>query len=387
MKKTDLPKVPDQPGVYFFLGPDREILYIGRATSLKRRTAQYFRRDLEPRIAEMVARAESLRFEATDSLLQAIIMEANLIKKHWPKYNVKDRDDRSFIYVVIPKRPFPAPLLIRGQELRRFPAAGYRIFGPYQSYRLLQTALRLLRRIFPYGTCQPHSGHPCFDYQIGLCPGACVDAISEKDYAANISDLCALLAGKRQLLLKRLAKAHPEKARALAHLQEVALLEKEEEVSLPRLGRLEGYDISHLAGKEPYGSMVVFEEGRPAKDQYRLFKIKGGVGGDDERSLAEMLERRFAHPEWAAPDLIMIDGGRPQIDFVGRLFGRLDISVPFLGISKYGGDRLVYPVGASRSFKALAENLKPVLLRLRDEAHRFAISAGRRKRRSNLKKG
>ena len=384
MLKIDLPAVPDSPGVYFFLAPDKTILYIGRATSLKRRTAQYFRRDLDPRIAEMVSQATSLRFEATESLLEAIILEANLIKKHWPKYNVRDRDNRSFVYAAFPKKPFSAPILVRGRELQRFPAIDYQVFGPYQSYYLLQAALRLLRRIFPYGNCRPHSGHPCFDYQIGLCPGACVDAISEKDYASNIKGLCALLSGKRAQLLKRLAKTNPNKAAALEQLQEVSLLQKEDSLSSPRLSRIEGYDISHLSGKEPYGSMVVFEDGLPAKDQYRLFSIKSGVGGDDERSLEEVLKRRLAHKEWPYPELMMIDGGRPQIDFVSKVLQSEGADIPIVGISKYGGDKLVFSAVASRSFKALAEGLKPVLLRLRDEAHRFAVSAGRRRRSVKL---
>jgi excinuclease ABC subunit C len=386
MKRTDLPQLPSCPGVYFYYGPDKEILYIGRATNLKRRVSQYFRRDLEPRIAEMVALATDLKFETTETLLEAIILEANLIKKYWPKYNVKDRDDRSFIYIVIPKKPFPAPILVRGRELKRFPDKDNQVFGPYQSYYLLQTALRLLRKIFPYGTCKPHSGRPCFDYQIGLCPGACVDAISEKAYAVNIKALIDLLSGKRRQLLKRLSKAYPEKARALKQLQEVALLEREDNLSTLRPDRLEGYDISHLAGGEPYGSMVVFENNAPAKDQYRLFKIKTAIGGDDERSLAEVLERRFNHEEWPRPDLIMIDGGRPQIDFLTKFLEKKNIAVSLVGISKYGGDRLVYQPGASRAFKALAENLKPILLRLRDEAHRFVIAAGRKRRRRDILK-
>lgn len=370
--KSILKTVPKKPGIYFWLDQKGEVLYVGRATSLKSRLSQYFQKNLDPRIAEMVTQAEAIKYEATDSLLEAIILEAKNIKKYWPKYNIVDRDDRSFLYIVIPKTTFPKPLIVRGTDLKKFPSGRAKVFGPYQSFHLLQTALRLIRRLFPYGTCTPHSGRACFDYQIGLCPGACLGVISAKDYQKNINDIILLLSGEKKRLYARLKKENPDKIRALQHLQDVALLTRDEDLQETRVTRIEGYDISHLTGKESYGSMVVFSNGEADRREYRLFKIKEAPAGDDERALAEVLLRRFNHPEWPRPDLIMIDGGTPQISFLSRALAAHNIQVTLVGISKFGGDKLVFMAGAKKPLRDLANNIKPTLLKVREEAHRFA---------------
>lgn len=376
--KTRLKAIPKKPGVYFWLDKNGKVLYVGRATSLKSRLSQYFQKNIDPRIAEMVAQAADIRYEATDTLLEAIILEAKNIKKYWPKYNIVDRDDRSFIYVVIPKGDFPKPLIVRGTDLKKFPTTSAKIFGPYQSFYLIQSALRLIRRVFPYGTCAPAGtannpdGKACFDYQIGLCPGACVGVISKKDYQKNINNIILLLSGEKKRLINKLKKGNPDKIKALKHLQDVALLTREDDLGEHKINRLEGYDISHHAGKESYGSMVVFENGEANKNEYRLFKIKEAPAGDDERALSEMLLRRFKHSEWPAPDLIMIDGGTPQISFLARVFKANNINIPLVGISKFGGDKLVFTPEAKKPLRGLAENIKPTLLKLREEAHRFA---------------
>jgi len=379
--RDKIKKFPKSPGVYFWLDKNGKVLYVGRATSLRQRLSQYFQKDIDPRIAEMVGQARNIKVIATDSLLEAIILEALNIKKYWPKYNIKDRDDRSFIYIVISGGDYPKPIIIRGRDLKKFPAGKTKIFGPYQSQILVQQALRLIRRIFPYSTCVPGSGRACFDYQIGLCPGACVGAISRKDYRQNIKNIELLLAGEKKKLVKKLIKANPDKARALKQLQDVSLLAREDNLAEPPVNRIEGYDISHLLGKETYGSMVVFKNGVSEKKEYRLFKVKEAPAGDDERALTEVLTRRLKHGEWPRPDIIMIDGGTPQISFISRIFRQQNISIPLVGISKLAGDKLVFSKDTKKNFKDLAQNLKPVLLKVREEAHRFAINAGRRARR------
>ena len=377
--KDKLKSIPKKPGVYFWLDKNKKVLYVGRATSLRNRLSQYFQKNISPRIAEMVAAASDIRYEVTETILEAIILEAKNIKKYWSKYNIVDRDDRSFIYVVIPKTDFAKPLIVRGTDLKKFSGSRVaKIFGPYQSFYLLQNALRLIRRVFPYGNCQPSSGRACFDYQIGLCPGACVGAINAKEYRQNINNIILLLSGEKKRLIKKLMKENPDKIKALKHLQDVSLLTKEENLGEERVSRLEGYDISHLQGKETYGSMVVFENNEPIKQEYRLFKIKEAPAGDDERALAEVLLRRFKHLEWPRPDLVMIDGGTPQISFLSRVLSANNISVPLVGISKFGGDKLVFAAGSNKSLRDLAENIKPILLKAREEAHRFA-NRGRKK--------
>ena len=379
--KDKLKIIPKKPGVYFWLDKSGKILYVGRATSLKNRLSQYFQKNISPRIAEMVALAVDIKFEVTETLLEAIILEAKNIKKFWPKYNIVDRDDRSFIYVVIPKTDFAKPIIVRGTDLKKFPSSKAKVFGPYQSFYLLQSALRLIRHVFPYGNCTPHSGKACFDYQIGLCPGGCIDVISAKDYKKNIDDIVLLLSGEKKRLTTKLIKENPDKIKALRHLQDVSLLTREDDLGEMKINRLEGYDISHHAGKESYGSMVVFENGEANRNEYRLFKIKDAPGADDERALSEVLLRRFKHIEWTMPDIIMIDGGSPQISFLNKVFQANNINIPMVGISKFGGDKLVFTPKTKKEMRDLAENIKPTLLKLREEAHRFANYGRKRSKR------
>ena len=383
--KANLKTIPKAPGVYFWRDKNGTVLYVGRAVNLKNRLSQYFLKNRDRRIAEMVEQATDLSYIVCESLLEAIVLEAKNIKKYWPKYNIVDRDDRSFIYVIINKKAeYPRPLIIRGHELKKYPPDKYSVFGPYQAYYLISDALRLLRRIFPYSTCQAHSGKACFDYQIGMCPGACIDAISPTTYKKNINKLIRLLNGDRAGLLKRLEKENPDQARALQHLQEVTLLKREDDLGQPKLRRIEGYDVSHFQGKESYASMVVFENGEKQGSEYRLFKIKEAPAGDDERALLETLTRRFRHNNWTLPDIIMIDGGSPQISFLSRELAKINLQIPLVGISKFGGDKLVFSKGVSKNFKDLASIIKPTLLQVREEAHRFANYGRKRAKKTTI---
>ncbi len=372
-------KLPDNPGVYLFLDKKGAVLYVGRAVSLKKRAANYFQKNLDPRISEMISLAFRIKHYKTESILEAVILEANLIKKHWPKYNIKDRDNRSFLYLVIPKNDYPRPIIVRRRELEKFLSNAH-IFGPFQSLSLLYGALKIIRRIFPYSICQPNSGKPCFDYQIGLCPGLCLGQISQKDYQKNIRNIILLFSGQKNRLLRKLAKENPDKAKALGHIQDVSLIKKDDSF-FSKISRIEGYDISHLTGRETFGAMVVFSGDQPDKSQYRLFKIRGAGRRDDLRALGETVVRRFNHREWPFPDLILIDGGKPQVNFIVKTLKENFINIPLVGISKFGGDKLVFPPKAKKSLKELTQNIKETLLRVRDEAHRFSLKSSRRSRR------
>jgi excinuclease ABC subunit C len=245
---------------------------------------------------------------------------------------------------------------------------------------LIKNGLHIIRKIFPYSACKIGSGKPCFDYQIRLCPGACVGNISKKDYQKNIDNLILFLKGEKKKLFKKLKKENPTVIQSLKHIQDVALVSREEIAVASRLNRIEGYDISHFTGKETYGSMVVFAGGAPDKNQYRLFKIKKAPPGDDLRALEEVITRRFRHSEWRYPDLILIDGGKPQVDYVGRALKRLNIVIPLVGISKFAGDKLVFPTKTKPSLKELIQAMKITLLRIREESHRFALKSSRRRR-------
>ena len=379
--------MPDSPGVYMFLDKKGVILYVGRATNLKRRTASYFRNDIDPRIKEMVSLAVKVKHIVAESVLETFILEANLIKKHWPKYNVREKDDRSFVYIIIAKADYPKPIIARGKDLKNFPTGGsVKIFGPYKSLRITGEVLKIARRIFPYGVCKPNQGKPCFHYQIGLCPGACIGVISKKDYQKNINNLILFLSGEKKRLIKKLTKEDPKRAESLKHIQDASLLIREEDIGAEKekLKRLEAYDISHFAGKETYGAMAVFSNGEENKDEYRLFKIKNALPNDDLGALKEMMERRLKHKEWQFPDLMVVDGGRPQVLAISRILRENNINIPMLGVSKLGNDKLVFPLGTKKSFQELAEVSKNILLRARDEAHRFANFARKRRKKIDM---
>lgn len=378
--KDQAKKLPLSPGVYQYLDAKGGILYIGRATSLRRRVLQYFRPDIDPRIAEMVSLAKKIKHFKTDSVLEAVILEANLIKKHWPKYNVRDKDNRSFVWLAFTTGGYPKPMIVRERELSKFPSGKTKVFGPFPNATLLKEALKLLRRIFPYSTCKPNSGKPCFDYQIRLCPGTCVGEITPKEYQKNIKALVMIFSGQKKLLLKKLSKSDPQVAAALKHINDVTLISRSELSGVPQANRIEAYDISHFSGKETVGAMSVFVDGVADKGSYRLFNIKT-VGNNDLLALQEMISRRLNHDEWPLPEIFLIDGGKPQIDFLVKLFAERRIARPIMGISKLAGDKLVFPAKTSKATKELAEQLKPVLLQARDEAHRFSNMARRRKTR------
>jgi excinuclease ABC subunit C len=373
-------KMFEKSGVYIFKNGKGKPLYVGRAVNLLRRISQY-QTAKDPRIKEMVRKAKSVSVKTTDSALEAVILEANLIKKYWPKYNIRERDDRSFIYILISKtEDFPKPILARESQFNKIKTENFYVFGPYRSQKIVINSLRIIRRIFPYSTCEPFSNKPCFDFQIGLCPGVCVGKISKKDYQKNIRGLILFLEGKKKKLIERLKNENPKKIFYLSHIQDVSLFEEEKPVSATET-RIEAYDISHFGGENPYGSMVVFVGSRPSKKDYRLFKIKSAAKSDDLRALGEVILRRLKHKEWRYPDILLVDGGRPQINYIGKVLKKERRKFWIVGISKYQNDKLVFPKGVKKEIKEIFKEIKSILLSARDEAHRFALRANRRKTR------
>lgn len=409
--KLKIKRFPSSPGVYIFENKKRNILYIGRAAVLKKRVLSYFQKNLDPRLQEMVDKTYTIRYKRTDSVLEAIILEANLIKYYWPKYNIRERDNRSFIYIVIDTNvEYPKPVMVRGREIEKFTpleirrpkasgtisdsvslmgiGAHAKVFGPYRSLSTVGSALRIIRRIFPYSTCSPaaasaKAGKPCFNYSVGLCPGVCIGKISQNEYRKNITHIISMLRGQKKQLVKKLAKENPLQARALQHISDASLLTRSglsnSHIEI-QMRRIEGYDISHLTGKETGGSMVVFTGGKPDKSQYRLFTIKHAQPHNDLAALEEVITRRMRHQEWRFPDLLVIDGGRPQINHINKILQDKSINIPLVGISKYGGDKLVFSKDIKKTSKELIRSMKPTLLQVRNEAHRFAITFSRKKR-------
>ena len=198
MKKKLIEKIkraPKAPGLYLFKNKKGEIIYVGRAINLKNRLENYLH-PVDSKIRKMVEEANELKIKKTKNLLEAIILEANLIKKYEPIYNTKEKDNRSFVYLIIPKIKWSFPRIIRQREVDKYLLSDAFVFGPLKSYSLAKNFLLLIRKIFPYSTCKLNQGKPCFHYQIGLCSGKCIGKISEKDYQKLIDNLINFLKGK-----------------------------------------------------------------------------------------------------------------------------------------------------------------------------------------------
>lgn len=403
-------ELPDTPGVYLMKDANGKVIYVGKATSLKRRVRQHFERPHSASIEEMTTLIRTIDYIQKPTALEALILEANLIKYYWPKYNILAKDNKSFLYLVITKEDFPKPLLIRGQELNDETSRKYKaVFGPYTSPRSLRAALDLIRRVFPWSTCESGQKRPCFYVHLKQCPGVCVGLVDKKTYNKTIRDLIKFFEGKKDDLLKQfrremkvaakekkfeLAAELRNKIHFLEHIQDIAIMKREDEdvdkikmgeAVVNLFGRIEGYDISHVSGTATVASMVVFENGAPAKSEYRKFRIKTVVGSNDVASIKETLMRRFRNT-WRKPDLILIDGGLPQVHAAEEVVHELALGLPVIGIAK-GPERKRNDLICSKQnleLCHLCEQYKDLLEKVRDESHRFAIAYHRKLRSRNL---
>ena len=407
-------KLPDTPGVYKFVGKKNEILYIGKATALKSRVKSYFSKDLGdkrgPLISNMMAEALNIKFEKTDSVLEALILEAELIKKFQPRFNSIGKDQKSWNYVVITDEKFPRVLLVREKEITPLAPLTLRgepkeKFGPFTNSGQLKEALKIIRKIFPFrDKCEPlpqplpkgeGSPKPCFNYQIGLCPGVCVGAIGEKDYKRTIRHIVQFFEGKKTKIIKELetemgsaAKAREfEKANeikrkifALKHIEDIALIKHNYSEFQDSNFRMEAYDIAHISGSDMVGVMTVMEEGEPKKNGYRMFKIKEQDVPDDTKALREILERRFSHSEWPFPNLIVVDGSTAQLNTAMQILEKSKLEIPIVAVTKNERHKPITLKTASRKAQELAEKYEKEILLANNEAHRFAITFHRRLR-------
>lgn len=399
MKKADYKKLPDTPGVYIMKDAAGRILYVGKATNLRRRVSSYFERPHDVRIETLVSKIARIDHEKTDTALEALILEAELIRKFSPPFNVREKDDKSFLYVGITREKFPRVLLVRGTDAE-FSSQSGTTYGPFTSASNLRQALKILRKIFPWGTHAPEQigtfKRPCFDYEIGICPGTCIGAISREDYAKNIDRLRLFFEGKKKRVIAAIEKDMAAAAKALdfekaakfrhqlfalRHIRDTALMldatavapaKDETTVEYDEPYRIEGYDISNISGTSAVGSMVVFENGEPNKNEYRKFKIRTIFTPNDVGMLTEILSRRFKHGArsggWTLPNLILIDGGIGQANAAKKVLMKAGLKIPILGIAK-GAERKRNDI-----LGAIPKGVtKETLIRVRNEAHRFAI--------------
>ena len=367
--KQKLTKAPTKPGIYLFYNKQRALIYVGKATNLKSRIRSYFTGQKSPRpIETFIHEVSNIKWVVTDSVLEAIIFEANYIKKHQPKYNVLGKDDKSWNYLYLTKDYFPILKSIRAHEITNY----QKLWGPFPGLNTKE-ALKLLRKLFNYSDCKPNQDKPCFYNQIEQCLGVCTGEITAQKYKQKvIRPLMAFLSGKKDQVIKDLKKnmkvaskeeEYEEAARLrdqinnLKKIQDVALLSdslfKTTRISnfKFRISRIEGYDISNLGSTGKVGSLVTFLHGAPSKKDYKKFKIKTVKGQSDVDCLAEVLNRRLKHSDWPLPDLILVDGGKPQISTAIKILQKskkeekqerkkinTQKQIPIVGIAK-GKDR------------------------------------------------
>ncbi len=390
--------LPDTPGVYYFWQKN-DRLYIGKATSIKDRVCSYFKPevvlDRGPKIAKMVELADRITFEQTDSVLEAVILEAKLIKKYQPYYNTIQKDDKSFWFVAFTNEQFPRVYSIRERELEQQSLTGIKfqaLYGPFVSGLLLREALQILRRIFPFRDKKSSlKFHERFYRELGLVPDVS-DSAKEHAYNRTIGYLKMFFDGKKSALIKKIEKDMHMLARAqkfeeakklrdmifaLQHIRDVSLIRNENEGRETPL-RVDALDVAHTAGTYTYGVSVTVEAGLPIKDFYRQFRMRVEHQGDDYAALQELMHRRLKHSEWGIPDVLVIDGGILHKKVAEHCMGKFEAwqNVHIVAVTKDERHKPVKILGDAK----LITKYKQDILKANAEAHRFAITTHRKRR-------
>lgn len=409
-------KFPTTPGVYLMKDSQGRVIYVGKAKNLRSRASSYFNAEaaVDVRTGYWVGEIADADYVETDSEVDALLMEARLIKDIQPKYNKDLKDDKSFPYLMITQREdFP-----RVEFTREPQEKNAKLYGPFASAGALRGAIQVLQRIFKFRTCSLDIDEgderwkwfrPCLLASIDQCTAPCNLRITKEEYRKDIRRLQMFLEGNRDRLLKQLREEMLEASKELqfekaAKLRdEINMLERLDErgelethaqpevfyidpkkglaglrkvlglATTPR--SIEGVDIAHLQGGETVASLVQFLDGLPFKPGYRRYKIKGVKGVDDFRSIHEVVARRFKklHAEGEVfPDVLLIDGGKGQLNAALAAFRDLEIEPPTL-ISLAKKEEEIYRLGESEPLRLSRHAYALRLLQyVRDEAHRFA---------------
>jgi excinuclease ABC subunit C len=427
--RAKLQELPKQPGVYFHKDSAGDIIYIGKAAVLRNRVRQYFQvsRSRDPKTEALVAEIADIDWMVVDSEIEALFLEAEMIRRYLPRYNILLRDDKALSYIRIDyDSNYPTV-----STTRRPLDDGARYYGPYFSTQAVRQALKLLRRVFPFATKRAVGQKRAnLQYHLGLDPGLEEGKTELEDYRANLRKLIAIIQGKRTAIIteleadmKRAAKAHNYEQAAklrnqLFSLQNLnkqvifsdkefldiskdhALTELVNLLSIDKFPRrIEGYDISHMQGTDVVASMVVFTNGVSDKAAYRKFKTKINQN-NDFYNMHETIKRRLSDKNkkaWGLPSLVLIDGGKGQLDAAIQARDEQGSStIPFIGLAKREEQIVIHTTKSNVSldekvlhtlggFKSESNdyvliniphntNLIKLLQRVRDESHRFAVS-------------
>ena len=409
--KNELDKLPKTTGVYFFF-EKKEPIYIGKAVNIKDRVKNHF---FQPSYRDnlFLNKIDKIGFMETNSEIEALVLEANLIKKYLPKFNVVWRDDKNYFYVAVAKNKQNLPyIFITHQKTEKA-----KFIGPFVEGNALKKALKYLRRVFPFYTAKNHPNNKCQWCHLDLCPGPQPDI---KKYKQNIKKLELLLEGKTSLVLRNLKKEMADMAKnqqfekagqtrdqvmalesILRHkniinrekemsgrYQALVTLEKILDMKNP-IERIECYDISNIQGKNATGSMVVFINGVAEKSQYKKFKVQLKNEPNDIAMLKEVLERRFNHPEWLYPQVMLIDGGKAQLNVAIKSKHSITEqkklkNIKIISIAKGRQELFIEDKQKPISLKSLPQEVYNLIKNLDDEAHRFAITYHKKLRQKNL---
>ncbi len=420
MNKEELIKFvkgfPDRPGVYLMRDENGEIIYVGKAKSLRKRVSSYFRHThASPRLNKLVETIRDISTMRTETEIEALILENRLIKLYQPFFNVDLKMNERYAYIKITAEKHPRIIVTR---VKMDDGAVY--IGPYVRVSEVRALLRLVERYLPLRSCggaeaKPQNGRPCMKYSLGRCLAPCCGLCTENEYRDRVADVALLLQGHGAELVERLRKRMDKAAREMkfeeaAHLRDTiraiwrvsrqqntipeipsgkdnfweVLNSMQKTFHLPVLPwRIDGFDISHSAGNFTVGVAVVFEQGYPNPSLYRKFNIRTVEGIDDFRSMKETLTRRYKRcleGQEPLPQLILIDGGPVQLEFAMQALDDLGIhNIPIISLAKEFEE--VYMPNQKEPVRL--DHTDPVLRLLqhvRDESHRFAITSHRTRR-------
>ena len=409
-----LAKLPKSPGVYIFYDKGGHIIYVGKSVSIKNRVTSYLKSTcLSPKTQLLVKNIANVGFIKVFSEFEALLLEAELIKKHKPFFNIQARDDKSPLYIKITHGEIP---LVSTTRLREVPKSVF-IKGPFPSAKAARDVMRIIRKIFPY--CHhKNAKKPCLYVHLGLCPYPYANEYSKTKYQKTIRKIKQLLSGKSKSLVKsqtfemkrasnaqnyeeagvikkqiegiqnlttvyRAPREFLEQPTLVDDLTELRLADLKTQLGLDKTPRrIECYDISNTSGKMATGSMVVFTDGKSDKSQYRRFKIRFTNTTNDYEMLKEVLARRSKN-NWPKPNLIIIDGGRGQLNAALSILRKYDQTISIVSLAKRLEEiyvpTKVLPISLPKESPA-----RQLAQAIRDEAHRFAITYHRLLRSKNL---
>ncbi len=431
MNISKLEYLPQKTGVYKFYNKDGVIIYIGKALNLRNRVLSYFNSSLNdrPYVKKMIPLISDIKVVETNNEIESLVLESTLIKKFKPKFNSDLKDDKSYVWIYIStKDTFPTVKIVRNINTEDMSKG--KLFGPYPNSSSAKRVFTYLRKLYPFCTCSKTKlgkEKKCLYLHLGLCPGPYQGLISKEEYKENINEIIAFLKGKKRGHILELQKQMREysineefekaaklrdKIEDLNYLGEnidFAINDTEEsyterrkklllknftqlkeELKIPKLSRIECYDISNIQGKEAYGSLVVAENGEIVRNKYRIFKIKSLDTPNDMHMLKEVIARRFDNRNASKyeknPEVVLIDGGLVQLSVLEPFVPK---EIKLLGITKgrkykRKGGRLLdefWEISrATGEVNKIKLSNKEILIDLRDEAHRFAIIHHRKAR-------